>query len=107
MVQVHFVPCLVDLEITHGERVPTSLAISLDSETVTIGLGHQIVKELESKNITLLALCFGFREIDMIKTPDNTLLRRAVGLGPLGIVLSTAGWASVGWGLFMSYMGQH
>ncbi|POV96852.1 hypothetical protein PSHT_14914 [Puccinia striiformis] len=30
----------------------------------------------------------------------------AVGLGPLGIVLFAAGWASVGWGVFKSFTGQ-
>ncbi|KAI7949360.1 hypothetical protein MJO28_008181, partial [Puccinia striiformis f. sp. tritici] len=78
MVQVHFdVPCLVDLEIPHGEEVTSSLAITVDSETATIAyLRHQSLVELESINITLLAIHFGYREIDMIKTPDNTFFRK-------------------------------
>ncbi|KNE98053.1 hypothetical protein PSTG_08728 [Puccinia striiformis f. sp. tritici PST-78] len=82
MVQVHFdVPCLVDLEIPHGEEVTSSLAITVDSETATIAyLRHQSLVELESINITLLAIHFGYREIDMIKTPDNTFFRSILGI---------------------------
>ncbi|KNE93788.1 hypothetical protein PSTG_12891 [Puccinia striiformis f. sp. tritici PST-78] len=81
MVQVHFMPCLVDLEIPRGERFLSSLAITVDSEPATIAyLRHQTLKELESKNITFLAMCFGYRQIDMIKTPDSTLLKNILGI---------------------------
>nr|KAI7949457.1 hypothetical protein MJO28_008278 [Puccinia striiformis f. sp. tritici] len=81
MVQVHFMPCLVDLEIPCGEGFLSSLAITVDSEPATIAyLRHQILKELESKNVTFLAMCFGYRQIDMIKTPDSTLLKNILGI---------------------------
>ncbi|KAI9610303.1 hypothetical protein KEM48_002554 [Puccinia striiformis f. sp. tritici PST-130] len=62
-------------------KSPASLAITVDSEPGTIRyLGHQILKELESKNITVLAMCFGYRGIDIIKTPDDTLVKSILGI---------------------------
>ncbi|KAI7952461.1 hypothetical protein MJO29_008092 [Puccinia striiformis f. sp. tritici] len=68
-------------EIPCGGRVPPSLAITADSETATIAyLHHQILEELGSMNITFPAKCLGYRQINMIKTPDNMLLKNILGI---------------------------
>ncbi|POV99694.1 hypothetical protein PSTT_13635 [Puccinia striiformis] len=83
MVQHYRVPCLAELRIPRGEKVPSSLDIIVDSETATLAyLRRQILEKLESKNVTLLAMRIGDGVIDGTKTTDDTLLNNFLAINP-------------------------